>query len=50
MGANLRYEVAVANRILSVMTPPRCVFAAGEAVVLRFPFDNTVAVPREAKS
>ena len=47
MGVNLRYDVRVADRILSVVTPPRCVFSVGEAVMLRFPFDSAVAVPRQ---
>jgi iron(III) transport system ATP-binding protein len=47
MGVNLRYDVRVADRMLSVITPPRCVFAAGDAVMLSFPFDSAVAVPRQ---
>jgi iron(III) transport system ATP-binding protein len=47
MGVNLRYEVRVADRMLAVVTPPRDVFSVGDDVVLRFPFANAVAVPRE---
>jgi iron(III) transport system ATP-binding protein len=49
MGVNLRYDVRVAERMLSVVTPPRCVFRVGDKVVLRFPFDSSVAVPPEPK-
>jgi iron(III) transport system ATP-binding protein len=49
MGVNLRYDVRVAERMLSVVTPPRRVFGIGEAVVLRFPFESAVAVPPEPK-
>jgi iron(III) transport system ATP-binding protein len=49
MGVNLRYDVRVAERMLSVVTPPRCVFGVGDKVVLRFPFDSSVAVPPEPK-
>jgi iron(III) transport system ATP-binding protein len=49
MGVNLRYDVCVAERILSVITPPRRVIGVGEQVVLRFPFESTVAVPPESR-
>jgi iron(III) transport system ATP-binding protein len=47
MGANLRYEVRVMDRQLAVVTPPRSVFSIGDQVVLRFPFESTVAVPKD---
>jgi iron(III) transport system ATP-binding protein len=46
MGPSLRYEVRVADREICVVAPPRQVFAAGDQVALRFPFESTVAVPR----
>jgi iron(III) transport system ATP-binding protein len=46
MGPNLRYDVRVADREISVIAPPRQVFAMGDKVALRFPFESTVAVPR----
>ena len=49
MGVNLRYDVRVAERMLSVITPPRRVFGVGDKVVLRFPFESAVAVPPEPK-
>jgi len=49
MGLNLRYDVRVAERMLSVITPPRRVFAVGDQVRLRFPFESAVAVPPEPK-
>jgi iron(III) transport system ATP-binding protein len=49
MGVNLRYDVCVAERILSVITPPRRVIGVGEEIVLRFPFESTVAVPPESR-
>jgi iron(III) transport system ATP-binding protein len=47
MGANLRYDVRVADRMLSVVTPPRRVFGIGDKVVLRFPCESAVAVRPE---
>jgi ABC-type Fe3+/spermidine/putrescine transport system ATPase subunit len=47
MGMNLRYDVRVADRMLSVITPPRRLFGVGDKVVLRFPFESAVAVPPE---
>jgi len=47
LGVNRRYDVRVAGRLLSVIAPPRCRFSAGDAVMLRFPFDSAVAVPRQ---
>jgi iron(III) transport system ATP-binding protein len=47
MGASLRYDVRVADRMLCVVTPPRRVFAVGDKVRLRFLFENAVAVPPE---
>ena len=49
MGVNLRYDVRVAERMLSVITPPRRVFGVGDKVVLRFSFESAVAVPPEPK-
>jgi iron(III) transport system ATP-binding protein len=49
MGVNLRYDVRVAGRMLSVITPPRRVFGVGDQVRLRFPFESAVAVPPEPK-
>jgi hypothetical protein len=46
---NLRYDVRVAGRMLSVITPPRRVFGVGDQVRLRFPFESAVAVPPEPK-
>jgi iron(III) transport system ATP-binding protein len=50
MGVNLRYDVRVADRVLSVVTPPRRVFGIGDKVVLRFPCESAVAVPPEHRS
>jgi hypothetical protein len=47
MGVNLRYDVRVADRVLSVVTPPRRVFGIGDKVVLRFPCESAVAVRPE---
>ena len=49
MGVNLRYDVRVAERMLSVITPPRRVFGVGDKVVLRFSFESAVAVPPAPK-
>jgi iron(III) transport system ATP-binding protein len=49
MGVNLRYDVRVAERVLSVITPPRRVFGVGDKVVLRFSFESAVAVPPAPK-
>jgi iron(III) transport system ATP-binding protein len=49
MGASLRYEVRVADRILFAIAPPRYAFAVGDKVALRFSCNSTVAVPREQK-
>ena len=46
MGQNLRYEVRVRDHQFAVVTPPRSVFSVGDHVILRFPVDSTVAVPR----
>jgi iron(III) transport system ATP-binding protein len=48
MGVNMRYEVRVADRNLSVVTNPRRMFAPGDQVALRFPRQSTIAVPRDA--
>jgi iron(III) transport system ATP-binding protein len=50
MGVNLRYDVRVADRILSVVTPPRRVFSVGDKVLLRFAFESAVAVEPEPMS
>jgi iron(III) transport system ATP-binding protein len=47
MGASLRYEVRVADRIIFAIAPPRYVFAVGDKVALRFSCNSTVAVPRK---
>jgi iron(III) transport system ATP-binding protein len=47
MGVNIRYEVRVADRTLSVITNPRRMFAVGDQVSLHFPLQSTVAVPRD---
>ena len=49
MGASLRYEVRVADRIIFAIAPPRYAFAVGDTVALRFSCNSTVAVPREAR-
>jgi iron(III) transport system ATP-binding protein len=49
MGVNLRFDVQVAERMLSVVTPPRRTFGVGDKVVLRFPFESAVAVPPEPR-
>ena len=49
MGVNLRYDVRVGQRMLSVITPPRRVFGVGDKVVLRFSFESAVAVPPAPK-
>jgi iron(III) transport system ATP-binding protein len=49
MGASLRYDVRVADRVMFVIATPRHVFAAGDKVALRFSFESTVAVPREPR-
>jgi ABC-type Fe3+/spermidine/putrescine transport system ATPase subunit len=49
MGASLRYEVRVADRIIFAIAPPRYAFAVGDKVALRFSCDSTVAVPREPR-
>jgi len=49
MGANLRYDVRVADRMLCVVTSPRHVFSVGDKVTMRFPFENAVAVPPERR-
>jgi iron(III) transport system ATP-binding protein len=49
MGASLRYEVRVADRIIFAIAPPRYVFAVGDKVALRFSCNSTVAVPREPR-
>jgi iron(III) transport system ATP-binding protein len=46
MGQNLRYEVRVREHQFAVVTPPRSVFSVGDQVILRFPVESTVAVPR----
>jgi ABC-type Fe3+/spermidine/putrescine transport system ATPase subunit len=49
MGASLRYEVRVANRIIFAIAPPRYAFAVGDKVALRFSCNSTVVVPREPR-
>jgi iron(III) transport system ATP-binding protein len=49
MGASLRYEVRVADRIIFAIAPPRYAFAVGDKVALRFSCNSTVAVPREPR-
>jgi iron(III) transport system ATP-binding protein len=49
MGANLRYDVRVADRVMFAIAPPRYAFAVGDKVALRFSRDSTVAVPREPR-
>jgi iron(III) transport system ATP-binding protein len=49
MGASLRYEVRVADRIIFAIAPPRYTFAVGDKVALRFSCNSTVAVPREPR-
>ena len=46
MGANLRYDVRVADHIIFAIAPPRYSFAVGDKVALRFSCNSTVAVPR----
>jgi hypothetical protein len=46
MGQNLRYAVRVGERQFAVVTPPRAVFSVGDQVLLQFPVDSTIAVPR----
>jgi iron(III) transport system ATP-binding protein len=50
MGASLRYDVRVADRIIFAIAPPRYAFAVGDKVALRFSCNSTVAVPREPRS
>jgi iron(III) transport system ATP-binding protein len=49
MGASLRYEVRVADRIIFAIALPRHAFAVGDKVALRFSCDSTVVVPREPR-
>ncbi len=46
MGQNLRYAVRVREHQFAVVTPPRAVFAIGDQVLLQFPVESTIAVPR----
>jgi iron(III) transport system ATP-binding protein len=49
MGASLRYDVRVADRMLCVVAPPRRVFSVGDKVTLRFRFENAVAIAPERR-